>query len=181
MNFIYLKKVKSFTLLELLITIVISSIIIVCCMQIFFGTYFINLNQRKNYSKLEQINYAMSYMENEISNSIDIKVSSDEIKIKKYSYNSFLSENPNHSISKVNEITYKKKKYKDKYSIDRISKDILNSIHSGSNKLIDDLDFFDVEFFNDCLILKMSFKKIEYVKYIFLKNLDKFDYLSEEN
>ena len=58
---------------------------------------------------------------------------------------------------------------------------ILNSIHSGSNKLIDDLDFFDVEFFNDCLILKMSFKRKEYVKYIFLKNLDKFDYLSEEN
>ena len=74
MNFMYPNKLKSFTLLELLITIAVSSVIIICCVHIFYGTCFVNLNQRKNYSKLEQINYAMSYMENEIADSVEQKV-----------------------------------------------------------------------------------------------------------
>ena len=83
MKYIYQNKTKSFTLLELLITIAVSSIIILCCIYIFFGIYFANLNQRKNFSKLEQIHYSMEYMENEISDSVLTKISSDGIKIKK--------------------------------------------------------------------------------------------------
>lgn len=180
MNFIYPNKLKSFTLLELLITIVVSSIIVICCVYIFYGTYFANLNQRKNYSKLEQINYAMEYMENEISNSVETKVDSDGIKIKRYRYNSFISENSNHTISKVNEIAYKKVKYGNKYEIRRISKDILNSTYYGSNLLIKDLDFFNVEKSDDYLILRFSFNSKEYTKYIFLKS-KKIEYLTGEN
>ena len=100
MNFMYQNNRRSFTLLELLITIVVSSIIIICCIHIFYGTYFLNLNQRKNYSKLEQINYAMNYIEKEISDSLETKVTSDEIELKRYRYNSFLSENNRHTVSK---------------------------------------------------------------------------------
>lgn len=180
MNFLYQNKFKSFTLLELIITIVVSSIIVVCCVYIFYGTYFLNLNQRKNYSKFEQINYAMEYMENEISDSIETKVYTDVIKIKRYRYNSFISENSNHTISKVNEISYKKKKKNNKYEIHRISEDILNSTYYGSNLLIKDLDFFEVEKLDDYLILKFSFNNKEYTKYIYLNN-KKNKYLTGEN
>lgn len=180
MNFMYPNKLKSFTLLELLLTIVVSSIIVICCVYIFYGTYFANLNQRKNYSKFEQINYAIEYMENEISDSIETKVYSDGIEIKRYRYNSFISENSNHTISKVNEILYKKKKKNNKYEIQRISKDILNSTYYGNNLLIKDLDFFDVKKIDNYIILTFTFNNKEYTKYIFLKN-KKFDYLTGEN
>ena len=108
MKYIYQNKTKSFTLLELLITIAVSSIIILCCIYIFFGIYFANLNQRKNFSKLEQIHYSMEYMENEISDSVLTKISSDGIKIKKYRYSSYLSEKSSNTITKVNDIEYKK-------------------------------------------------------------------------
>ena len=180
MNFMYPNKSKSFTLLELLITIAVSSVIIICCVHIFYGTYFVNLNQRKNYSKLEQINYAMSYMENEITDSVETKVNADGIEIKRYRYNSFLSESSNHTISKVNEIAYKKVKYGDKYEIRRISKDILNSTYYGNNLLIKDIDYFYVENIEDYLVLKISFNGREYSKYVFLKN-KKFEYLTGEN
>ena len=158
MNFMYPNKLKSFTLLELLITIAVSSVIIICCVHIFYGTYFVNLNQRKNYSKLEQINYVMSYMENEITDSVETKVNADGIEIK----------------------TYKKVKYGDKYEIRRISKDILNSTYYGNNLLIKDIDYFYVENIEDYLVLKISFNGREYSKYIFLKN-KKFEYLTGEN
>ena len=180
MNFMYPNKSKSFTLLELLITIAVSSVIIICCVHIFYGTYFVNLNQRKDYSKLEQINYAMDYIENEISDSADTRVNSDGIEIKRYRYNSFLSEKSNHTISKINEIIYKKVKYGDKYEIRRISKDILNSTYYGNNLLIKDLDSFEVESFDNYLVLRFSFNGKEYSKYIFFKN-KKFKYLTGEN
>lgn len=180
MNFMYQNNRRSFTLLELLITIVVSSIIIICCIHIFYGTYFLNLNQRKNYSKLEQINYAMNYIEKEISDSLEIKVNSDEIELKRYRYNSFLSENNRHTVSKINKITYKIIKYGSKYEIRRISKNILNSTYYGSNLLINDLDFFLVERIDNYLVIKVSFNGKEYSKYIFLKN-SKFNYLSGGN
>ncbi|WP_427189530.1 prepilin-type N-terminal cleavage/methylation domain-containing protein [Parvimonas sp. G1604] len=40
MKYIYQNKTKSFTLLELLITIAVSSIIILCCIYIFFWNLF---------------------------------------------------------------------------------------------------------------------------------------------
>ena len=122
----------------------------------------------------------MSYMENEIADSVETKVNTDGIEIKRYRYNSFLSESSNHTISKVNEIVYKKVKYGDKYEIRRISKDILNSTYYGNNLLIKDIDYFDVENIEDYLVLKISFNGIEYSKYIFLKN-KKFEYLTGEN
>lgn len=177
MNFIFQKKVKSFTLLELLLVIVISSLIIICCINIFYSSYFVNLNQRKNYSKFQQINYVMNYIENEITNAVDINVNDSEIIIKKYTYNSFISENK-FNISKINEIRYKINKYKEKYEIDRISKDILNSTNYGTNKLIKDLDFFDIKKFDNYLILDMGFNNKHYYKYIFFKNLERFKYVS---
>ena len=122
----------------------------------------------------------MSYMENEIADSVETKVNTDGIEIKRYRYNSFLSESSNHTISKVNEIVYKKVKYGDKYEIRRISKDILNSTYYGNNLLIKDIDYFDVENIEDYLVLKISFNGIEYSKYIFFKN-KKFEYLTGEN
>lgn len=180
MKYIYQNKTKSFTLLELLITIAVSSIIILCCIYIFFGIYFTNLNQRKNFSKLEQIHYSMEYMENEISDSVLTKISSDGIKIKKYRYSSYLSEKSSNTITKVNDIEYKKIKVGNKYEIRRISKDTLNSTNYGNNLLINDLDFFDVEYFENYLVLRYSFNNKEYFKYILLKNT-KFDYINGED
>ena len=171
MKYIYQNKTKSFTLLELLITIAVSSIIILCCIYIFFA----NLNQRKNFSKLEQIHYSMEYMENEITDSVLTKISSDGIKIKKYRYSSYLSEKSSNTITKVNDIEYKKIKVGNKYEIRRISKDTLNSTNYGNNLLINDLDFFE-----DYLVLRYSFNNKEYFKYILLKNI-KYDYINGED
>ena len=158
MKYIYQNKTKSFTLLELLITIAVSSIIILCCIYIFFGIYF----------------------ENEITDSVLTKISSDGIKIKKYRYSSYLSEKSSNTITKVNDIEYKKIKVGNKYEIRRISKDTLNSTNYGNNLLINDLDFFDVEYFEDYLVLRYSFNNKEYFKYILLKNI-KYDYINGED
>ena len=100
-------------------------------------------------------------MENEIADSVETKVNTDGIEIKRYRYNSFLSESSNHTISKVNEIAYKKVKYVE-------------------FKISLDIDYFDVENIEDYLVLKISFNGREYSKYVFLKN-KKFEYLTGEN
>ena len=119
-------------------------------------------------------------MENEITDSVLTKISSDGIKIKKYRYSSYLSEKSSNTITKVNDIEYKKIKVGNKYEIRRISKDTLNSTNYGNNLLINDLDFFDVEYFEDYLVLRYSFNNKEYFKYILLKNI-KYDYINGED
>lgn len=180
MKCMFVKKIRSFTLIELLITITLSSLIILSCLSVFYTAYFTNINQRKNYGNLLDINYAINYMENEISNAVKIKINSNGIILWKYTYNSYLFEKRDNYVSEFNKIEYKIKKNKEGYDIDRISKDILNKTDYGVNKIIKNVESVDFEFSGNCLNLKFSTKGKVIEKCIYMDKLDKFNYLFGE-
>ena len=77
---------KSFTMLELLITIVISSLVIIACFSVFQISYTNNLNMRKYYIKFQEIDYALNYMEREIKNAVFIDVKENNIHSVSYTH-----------------------------------------------------------------------------------------------
>ena len=162
---------KSFTMLELLITIVISSLVIIACFSVFQISYTNNLNMRKYYIKFQEIDYALNYMEREIKNAVFIDVKENNIHLKKYSYNDFLSNTNFQIISKFNDINFKKNGYNKKYDIDR---------ESGKNKLIKDIDEVNFAKYNDKIVIKIYYSNKEFKKIINLDKINKFDYLNKE-
>lgn len=173
---------KSFTMIELLITIVISSLVIIACFSVFQISYTNNLNMRKYYIKFQEIDYALNYMEREIKNAVFIDVKENNIHLKKYSYNDFLSNTNFQIISKFNDINFKKNGYNKKYDIDREAKDYLNSksSESGKNKLIKDIDEVNFVKYNDKIVIKIYYSNKEFKKIINLDKINKFDYLNKE-
>lgn len=173
------KKIKSFTILEILITILISSLIIVASLSVFQISYITNLNTRKYHTKFQQIDYTLNYIERELKDSVFVEVTNNKIILKKIFYNDFLKNTDFQKVSKINKIIYEKHiTSKNKFEINRISNDFLNSKDEGKNKLIKDID--DLKFIkekNNVVIIVSCFNK-EFKKVVFLDRVNKFKYLN---
>lgn len=172
------KKIKSFTIIEILITIVISSLIIVASLSVFKSFYITNFNTRKYHTKFQQIDYALNYIERELKDAIFVEVTDNKIILKKIFYNDYLTNNDFQKVTKINKIIYKKSvDYRKKCEIIRFSKDYLNSKDIGENKLIKDID--DLKFIKDDkkVIITVSCFDKEFKKVVFLDKVDKFKYL----
>lgn len=175
-----MKKIKSFTLLELLITIIVSSLLVIACLSIFHTSYSINLNQRKQNTKFQEIDYVMNYIEQELKDAIFLEYNEKNISFKKLTYNGYIEKGVQ-KIAKINEITFKITDYNGKYDIDRISKDTLDSNDSGVNKLIKGLDNVGLKYFQNKIIISIESFGKSFEKIIHLEINDRFNYIDEES
>lgn len=171
-----LKNKKSFTIIEVLITVAISSVIIVSSMMIFFNIHFDNLNQRKFSIKYNEIDYALSYMERDLSNAIDIGCEENSLKLVNYSYNDFSKNIKTQKIKNIKEITFLKNVVDGKVNIDRIAIDILNKNNSGKNRLISGIDDFKFNLYEDVINIEIKYGEKIYSKKIRLNNIERFEY-----
>lgn len=176
MKYILKNRLKSFTLLEVLITLVISSIIIISTLLIFFNANFENLNQRKQFSKINEIYYSLDYIENELKNAVYVNVNDGNLHILNYTYNGFIDNVDSQKIKNIKQIDFVKEIEKDKVSVYRISLDILNKLDDGKNKLISNLDGFEIFFEGGKVLIKISYRDMTFEREIFLDNIKRFDY-----
>lgn len=170
-----LKSKSAFTLIEILLTISISSVIIVSSMIIFYNSSFDNLNQRKFFSKYNEIEYLFSYMESELENAIEVKDLEDGLFLVNYSYNLTMDAKIQ-KIKNIKEISFLKKKENNKISIYRVALDYLNKNNDGKNKIISGIDEFETKTNGNMVNLKLKYLGNYYEKKIFLKNLKRFNY-----
>lgn len=175
MNYILGSK-KSFTIIEVLITIAISSVIIVSSMIIFFNVHFDNLNQRKFFVKYNEIDYVLSYMERDLSNAIDIEYDENNLKLVNYSYNDFSKNTKNQKIKNIKEITFSKNLVNGKVNIDRIAIDILNKNNDGKNRLISGVDDFKFNLVDNVINIEIKYGEKTYSRNIKLNNIERFKY-----
>lgn len=176
MKFILINRKKAFTLLEILITIIISSVIVVSTLLIFFNVNFDNLNQRKYFTKVNEIEFSLNYIENELKSAIKVDIKDDSLIILNYSYNGFSGNVSTQKIKNVKKVVFKKILDKKKISVYRISQDLLNKLYDGKNKLISMVDDFNFVLDKNKLYIKISYKDRIFEKHIFLRNLKRFEY-----
>lgn len=176
MKYILKRKTRAFTLLEVLLSMVISSLIILSALNIFYNSYFDNLNQRKYFVKFNEIDYTLNYIERELLSAVEVSVVDGNLKIINYSYNDFSKDTQAQKIKNIKEVIFERKIVNKKISVDRIVWDMLNKNDEGKNLILSNVDSFDVVVDGDVVAIKISYKSKIFERIIKVDNLKRFEY-----